>query len=172
MTPLITTPDEHWVRHAMEMARCAEADGEVPVGAVLVRDGELVGAGWNRPIGSHDPAAHAEVVALRAAGEVLGNYRLNGSTLYVTLEPCLMCVGVIVHARVARLVYGASDPKSGMVDTLCRGFRAARSEPPPGSHHRGAGRCLRRAVEKFLPQPAGLAPACRAILQAAPGESS
>jgi len=130
MTPLITTPDEHWMRHAMEMGRCAEADGEVPVGAVLVLDGELVAAGWNRPIGSHDPAAHAEVVALRAAGEVLGNYRLNGSTLYVTLEPCLMCVGVIVHARVARLVYGAPDPKSGMVDTLCRGFEL------PGLNHR------------------------------------
>jgi tRNA(adenine34) deaminase len=122
--------DEHWMQQAVELAKRAEAAGEVPVGAVLVLDGELLAGGWNQPIGTHDPAAHAEVVALRAAGESQGNYRLTGSTLYVTLEPCLMCVGAIVHARVARLVYGASDPKSGVVNTLCQGFDL------PGLNHR------------------------------------
>jgi tRNA(adenine34) deaminase len=122
--------DEYWMRHALALAERAESAGEVPVGAVLLLDGKLVAEGWNRPIGSHDPAAHAEVVALRVAGESLGNYRLTGSTLYVTLEPCLMCVGAIVHARVARLVYGASDPKSGFVNTLCQGFEL------PGLNHR------------------------------------
>lgn len=122
--------DERWMRHAIGLAERAEAAGEVPVGAILVRDGKLVAEGWNQPIGTHDPAAHAEVMALRAAGQVLGNYRLTGSSLYVTLEPCLMCVGAIVHARVARVVYGASDPKSGVVNTLCRGFEL------PGLNHR------------------------------------
>jgi tRNA(adenine34) deaminase len=122
--------DEDWMRHALDLGGRAEAAGEVPVGAVLVRDGKLVAEGWNRPIGNHDPTAHAEVVALRAAGEAVGNYRLTGSILYVTLEPCLMCVGAIVHARVARLVYGAADPKSGVVDTLCQGFSL------PGLNHR------------------------------------
>jgi tRNA(adenine34) deaminase len=122
--------DEHWMQHALQLAERAEAAGEVPVGAVLVCAGELLGEGWNRPIGCHDPTAHAEVMALRAAGERLGNYRLTGSTLYVTLEPCLMCVGAIVHARVARLVYGATDPKSGVVNTLCKGFDL------PGLNHR------------------------------------
>jgi len=122
--------DERWMRHAIELGRHAESAGEVPVGAVLVLDDKLLAEGWNRPVGTHDPAAHAEVVALRAAGGALGNYRVNGSTLYVTLEPCLMCVGAIVHARVARVVYGAADPKSGVVNTLCRGFDL------PGLNHR------------------------------------
>ena len=128
--PAIESDDERWMQHALMLAERAEASGEVPVGAVLVRDGEPVAEGWNRPIGTHDPAAHAEVMALRAAGANLGNYRLNGVTLYVTLEPCLMCVGAIVHARVARLVYGATDPKSGFVDTLCKGF-----DLPGLNHH-------------------------------------
>jgi tRNA(adenine34) deaminase len=126
----IDSDDDRWMRHAMKLAQRAEADGEVPVGAVLVLNGELVAEGWNRPIGMHDPAAHAEIMALRAGGERLGNYRLTGSTLYVTLEPCLMCVGAIVHARVMRLVYGTADPKSGVVDTLCQGFAL------PGLNHR------------------------------------
>jgi tRNA(adenine34) deaminase len=130
LIPVISETDERWMRHALELAERAEAAGEVPVGAVLVLNGELVAEGWNRPIGTHDPAAHAEVVALRAAGARLGNYRLTGSTLYVTLEPCLMCVGAIVHARVARLVYGATDPKSGVVNTLCQGF-----DLPGMNHH-------------------------------------
>jgi tRNA(adenine34) deaminase len=107
--------DELWMRRALELAAQGERQDEVPVGAVLVIDDAAIGEGWNQPIGRHDPTAHAEIVALRAAGERLGNYRLTGSTLYVTLEPCLMCVGAIVHARVARLVFGAGDPKIGAV---------------------------------------------------------
>lgn len=110
---------------ALALAGKAESAGEVPVGAVLVQDDQLVAEGWNQPIGGHDPTAHAEVVALRAAGVSLGNYRLAGTTLYVTLEPCLMCVGAIVHARVERLVFGAPDPKSGAVTSLYRGFELA-----------------------------------------------
>jgi len=101
------------MRRALELARCGEVEGEVPVGAVVVVDGEIVGEGWNRPIGSHDPTAHAEVVALRAAAAHLKNYRLPGSTLYVTLEPCPMCAGAIVHARVDRVVFATADPRSG-----------------------------------------------------------
>lgn len=105
--------DIHWMQHALALARCAEADGEVPVGALVVQEGRVLGEGWNRPIYEHDPTAHAEIVALRAAAHQLRNYRLSGSTLYVTLEPCLMCAGAIVHARVERLVFGAYDVKRG-----------------------------------------------------------
>lgn len=105
--------DEHWMRRALALAREAEAHGEVPVGAVLVRDGEVIGEGRNGPIEASDPTAHAEIRALREAADRAGNYRLPGSTLYVTLEPCPMCVGAIVHARVERVVFGASDPKTG-----------------------------------------------------------
>lgn len=105
--------DIHWMQHALALARCGEADGEVPVGAVLVRGGEVLGEGWNRPITDNDPTAHAEIVALRAAARQAGNYRLPGTTLYVTLEPCLMCTGAMVHARVERVVFGAYDPKRG-----------------------------------------------------------
>jgi tRNA(adenine34) deaminase len=101
------------MHRALELAHRAQELGEVPVGAVLVMDDEIVGEGWNQPIASHDPTAHAEVVALREAGRKVANYRLPGSTLYVTLEPCIMCVGAIIHARVARLVFGARDPKTG-----------------------------------------------------------
>ncbi len=94
--------DVEWMRRALDLARQAEQAGEVPVGAVVVRDGELIGEGWNRPIGTHDPTAHAEIVALRKAAELISNYRLTGATLYVTLEPCPMCAGAIVHARLAR----------------------------------------------------------------------
>ena len=96
--------DTYWMEQALERARRAEAEGEVPVGAVLVKEGELVGEGWNRPIASCDPTAHAEIQALRDASERLGNYRLPGTTLYVTLEPCPMCVGAMIHARVERVV--------------------------------------------------------------------
>jgi len=109
--------DQRWMAHALMLAEHAEAEGEVPVGAVLVKDGELLAEGWNRPIGLHDPTAHAEVVALRAAGSTLANYRLCDTTLYVTLEPCVMCVGAIAHARVERLVFGAPDPKRGAVES-------------------------------------------------------
>lgn len=109
----VSDEDARWMGRALELAGRAEAAGEVPVGAVVVRDGEVLGEGWNRPIGDTDPTAHAEIVALRAAAGSAGNYRLPGSTLYVTLEPCPMCVGAMVHARVARLVFGASDPRTG-----------------------------------------------------------
>lgn len=110
--------DDKWMREALSLARQAEAAGEVPVGAVLVKDGALVGSGWNQPIGAHDPTAHAEVMAMRAGAQKFGNYRLTGTTLYVTLEPCAMCAGALVHARVARLVYGAADPKTGAAGSV------------------------------------------------------
>ncbi|MFN3593737.1 MAG: tRNA adenosine(34) deaminase TadA [Thiobacillaceae bacterium] len=110
--------DEHFMRLALAQARLARAAGEVPVGAVVVREGEVIGAGWNQPIRAHDPSAHAEIMALRAAGHRLGNYRLPGSTLYVTLEPCAMCSGAIFHARIARVVYGAPDPKTGTAGSV------------------------------------------------------
>ena len=105
--------DEHWMQHALELARKAEVAGEVPVGAVIVFNGELIAEGWNQPIRSSDPTAHAEIMALRAAGRELGNYRLLDTELYVTLEPCPMCVGAMLHARVKRVIYAATDPKTG-----------------------------------------------------------
>jgi tRNA(adenine34) deaminase len=111
---------ETFMRRALDEARRAEAQGEVPIGAVLVAAGEVVASGFNQPIGAGDPTAHAEVVALRAGARALANYRLTGTTLYVTLEPCLMCVGAIVHARVSTLVYGAADLKGGAVHSILR----------------------------------------------------
>lgn len=108
--------DEHWMIHALQLADKAEEQGEVPVGAVLVRDGEVLAEGWNQTICSHDPTAHAEIEALRKAARKLENYRLPETTLYVTLEPCPMCVGAMIHARVDRVVYGAHDPKTGAVE--------------------------------------------------------
>ena len=105
--------DQAFMLAALEQAREAQAAGEVPVGAVVVKDGEIIGAGFNAPISRHDPAAHAEILALRDAAKRLGNYRLPDCVLYVTLEPCAMCVGAMLHARIARLVYGAADPKTG-----------------------------------------------------------
>ncbi|ENY71388.1 tRNA adenosine(34) deaminase TadA [Aeromonas diversa] len=105
--------DEQWMRHAMMLATRAEAIGEVPVGAVVVLGEEVIGEGWNQSITTHDACAHAEVMALRAAGERVGNYRLVGAELFVTLEPCCMCAGALIHSRVARVVYGASDLKTG-----------------------------------------------------------
>jgi tRNA(adenine34) deaminase len=119
--------DERFMRRALALARHAEDAGEVPVGAVVVQDGEVIGEGWNQPIVSNDPTAHAEIVALRAAAARVKNYRLPGSTLYVTLEPCIMCAGAIVHARVARVVYGAPDPKNGAGGSV---FNLMRSAPP------------------------------------------
>ena len=106
------------MRHALELAERAREAGEVPVGAVLVLGDRIVAEGWNRPIGTHDPTAHAEIIALRAAGPVLENYRLIDTTLYVTLEPCVMCMGAISHARVRRIVYGATDPKRGAAGSI------------------------------------------------------
>ena len=106
------------MREALTLAAEAGAAGEVPVGAVVVRDGRVIGRGFNRPVTSNDPSAHAEIVALREAAAALGNYRLPGCELYVTLEPCAMCVGAMVHARLARVVYGARDPKTGACGSI------------------------------------------------------
>ncbi|MDQ2068695.1 tRNA adenosine(34) deaminase TadA [Natronospira bacteriovora] len=106
------------MQHALKLARHAEAAGEVPVGSVIVQDGEVIGEGWNAPISLHDPTAHAEIAALRAAAARQGNYRLGGATLYVTLEPCSMCAGAIIHARIARVVFGAADPKTGAAGSV------------------------------------------------------
>jgi tRNA(adenine34) deaminase len=114
----LNATDEHFMRRALALARDAEAAGEVPVGAVIVRDGAIVAEGWNQPIRAHDPSAHAEMIALRAAGQALGTYRLTDTTLYVTLEPCAMCAGAMVHARVRRLVFGATDPRAGAAGSV------------------------------------------------------
>jgi tRNA(adenine34) deaminase len=103
--------DEGFMRRALELARRAEEEGEVPIGALVALDGKVIGEGWNRPIAALDPTAHAEIQAMRAAAARLGNYRLTGAHLYVTLEPCDMCVGAMFHARIGRVVYGATDPK-------------------------------------------------------------
>jgi len=105
--------DEYWMRRALQLAQYAQSKGEVPVGALLIKDNILIAEGWNQPISSNDPTAHAEIVALREAARRLGNYRLVDTELYVTLEPCIMCTGALMHARVKRLVYGAKDPKGG-----------------------------------------------------------
>lgn len=105
--------DEQWMAHALSLAKQAELQGEVPVGAVIVRDDTILGEGWNKPIVSNDPTAHAEIQALRAACNQADNYRLPGATLYITLEPCIMCAGAIVHARIERVVFATSEPKTG-----------------------------------------------------------
>lgn len=110
--------DEFWMRHALTLARRAWKEGEVPVGAVLVHEGRVIGEGWNRPIGHHDPTAHAEIMAIRQGGKILENYRLLNTTLYVTLEPCVMCAGAMVHSRIGRLVFGARDVKTGAAGSL------------------------------------------------------
>ena len=118
--------DTRWMRRALELAARAEAEGEVPIGAVVVSEGVIVGEGWNRPIATHDPTAHAEMIALRAAAARIGNYRLTGAVLYVTLEPCAMCAGAMVHARLARVVYGAADPKAGAAGSVFDLLRSPR----------------------------------------------
>jgi tRNA(adenine34) deaminase len=110
---MIRTSDSEFMRRALLLAQKAAEEGEVPVGALLVLDNEVIGEGWNRPISSHDPTAHAEIVALRAGAAALSNYRLGAATLYATLEPCVMCIGAVLTARVARLVFGAWDAKAG-----------------------------------------------------------
>jgi len=136
------------MRRALDLAHTAERDGEVPVGAVIVLDGVVVGEGWNQPIGAHDPTAHAEIVAIRAAARQLRNYRLTGTTLYVTIEPCQMCVGAMVHARVARVVFGALEPKAGALES------AMRAHEHPSLNHRMAA------------SGGVLEAECRAVLQA------
>ncbi|ACS86550.1 tRNA adenosine(34) deaminase TadA [Musicola paradisiaca] len=124
--------DEYWMRHALILAQRAWDEGEVPVGAVLVQGGKVIGEGWNRPIGQHDPTAHAEMMALRQGGRVLQNYRLLDTTLYITLEPCIMCAGAMVHSRISRLVYGAADAKTGAAGSLVDILRH------PGMNHQVA----------------------------------
>lgn len=115
---LTTGPDELWMEEALRAAQRALEAGEVPVGAVVVREGRIIGRGWNRNIGDSDPTAHAEIVALREAAAALGNHRLEDCDLFATIEPCSMCAGAVVHARIKRLVYGADDPKAGAVQSV------------------------------------------------------
>jgi tRNA(adenine34) deaminase len=153
--------DGAYMALALLEARKAWAAGEVPVGAVVVKDGEVVAAGFNQPIGRHDPTAHAEIVALRAAAEKLGNYRLPGCELYVTLEPCAMCSGAMMHARLARVVYAATDPKTGVcgsvLDLFAREELNHHTEVVGGVLADEAGAMLkgffaeRRAARKALP---------------------
>lgn len=112
---IFSAEDMHWMSYALQLAAKGEAIGEVPVGAVIVQNEKIIGEGFNQPISSHDPTAHAEIIALRQAAELVQNYRLVGSTIYVTLEPCTMCVGALVHARVARLIFGTAETKAGAV---------------------------------------------------------
>src|SRR5215510_8345148 len=117
--------DESFMRIALELACQARQRGEVPVGAVVVLDGTVIGEGFNQPISAHDPTAHAEIVAIRNAAASVGNYRLTGAELYVTIEPCQMCVGAMVHARIARVVYGAPEPRAGAIESAMRAHEHA-----------------------------------------------
>ena len=121
--------DAYWMKQALALAQKAWVQGEVPVGAILVLDDEVIGQGWNRPITRHDPPAHAEILALQQGGQIVQNYRLLNATLYVTLEPCVMCAGAMVHSRIKRLVYGASDLKTGAAGSLLDVLRH------PGMNH-------------------------------------
>jgi tRNA(adenine34) deaminase len=118
--------DESFMRVALELAEQAGASGEVPVGAVVVNAGEIVGRGYNHPISAHDPTAHAEIAAMRDAAQRIGNYRLTGCELYVTLEPCVMCAGAILHARISRVIFGARDPKTGACGSVVDLFAESR----------------------------------------------
>ena len=128
--PVNESIDEQMMGEALALARMAFEAGEVPIGAVVVLDGQIVGRGYNQPISSGDPTAHAEVVAIREAARTLNNYRLTGTTLYVTIEPCLMCVGSFVHARIGTVVYGAPEPRTGALESTVRGAEL------PGHNHR------------------------------------
>ena len=122
MSQVVDVNDELCMAQALELARASQAAGEIPVGAVVVKDGAVIGRGHNQPISSRDPTAHAEIVALRDAAERIGNYRLAGCSLYVTLEPCAMCAGAIMHARIGRVIFGATDPKSGACGSVVNLF--------------------------------------------------
>ena len=140
--------DERYMQMALRLAARAAELGEVPVGAVLVLNGEAVGHGYNRPVSAHDPTAHAEIEALRQAAQRLGNYRLPGTALYVTLEPCVMCVGALMHARVARVVFGASDPKTGACGSVVDLF----GEPRLNHHAQVSSGVLGEACAALLRQ--------------------
>jgi tRNA(adenine34) deaminase len=142
----MTMTDTDFMQVALELAAQAAAAGEVPVGAVVVKDGEIIGRGSNAPIGLHDPTAHAEIQAMRGAAQHLGNYRLVGCSLYVTLEPCAMCSGAIQHARIARLVYGASDPKTG----ACGSVVNLMNEPKLNHHTEVTGGVMDEACGAIL----------------------
>jgi tRNA(adenine34) deaminase len=158
--------DAAFMQLALEQAQQAWDLGEVPVGAVVVKDGEVIAVGCNQPIGKHDPTAHAEIVALRAAAEKLGNYRLPGCELYVTLEPCVMCSGAMMHARLARVVYGATDPKTGACGSVLNLF-----EQEQLNHHTGivggvmAEECGAMLKNFFAARRAALAASKRATLE-------
>lgn len=159
---------DDFMKLALEQAQYAWDLGEVPVGAVVVKDGVVIATGYNQPIGKHDPTAHAEIVALRAAAEVLGNYRLPGCELYVTLEPCVMCSGAMMHARVAKIVYGAPDPKTGACGSVVNLF-----EQEQLNHHAQvtggvlADACADLLKRFFAARRAQVAAARRAALEAA-----
>lgn len=142
------TLDENFMRAALDLAREAGLAGEVPVGAVVVRDGEIIGRGYNRPIGTHDPTSHAEINALRDAAARLANYRLLDCTLYVTLEPCAMCAGAMMHARISRVVYGAPDPKTGACGSVADLF----ANPQLNHHATVAGGVLGEEAGALLQQ--------------------
>jgi tRNA(adenine34) deaminase len=145
------------MRVALDLATQAEARGEVPVGAVVVKDGEIVGRGYNHPISAHDPTAHAEIVAMRDAAQRLGNYRLGGCELYVTLEPCAMCAGAMLHSRIARVIFGAADPKTGACGSVIDLFAEARlnhhAQVTPGVRASEAGAMLQRFFAARRRQP-------------------
>ncbi|GAB1411741.1 MAG: tRNA adenosine(34) deaminase TadA [Burkholderiales bacterium] len=142
----MTSADDTFMQAALDLAREGGSIGEVPVGAVVVKDGEIVGRGFNAPISRHDPTAHAEIVALRDAAQRLGNYRLPGCDLYVTLEPCVMCSGAIIHARIARVIYGANDPKTGACGSVVDLF----AEPRLNFHAEVTGGVLAEACGALL----------------------
>lgn len=123
MEQCFSEQDHQWMERALALATRAQNENEVPVGAVLVLNGEMIAEGWNCPIAAVDPTAHAENVALRAGAKSIGNYRLLETTLYVTLEPCLMCTGALIQARIKRLVFGANDPKAGAIHSICQGLK-------------------------------------------------
>ena len=138
--------DTDYMRHALQLAGDARHAGEVPVGAVVVKDGEIIGRGFNAPISRHDPSAHAEMMALRDAAQRIGNYRLVGCEMFVTLEPCVMCVGATFHARIARVVYGAKEPKTGAAGSVFNLF----TEPRLNHHARIEGGLLAEECGKVL----------------------
>jgi len=150
--------DQKWMEHALMLAERSREEGEVPVGAVLVKNNKLIAEGWNQPIDKHDATAHAEIMAIREAGRVLSNYRLPDTTLYVTLEPCTMCAGAIIHARIANMVYGAPDPRTGSagsaVDVFAGDYHNHRVKVEGGVMQTECGRILkdffreRRATKK------------------------
>ena len=143
---MVETHDAAFMQEALRLAAEAAAGGEVPVGAVVVKDGAVIGRGFNQPIGAHDPTAHAEIVALREAAKHLGNYRLVDCTLYVTLEPCTMCVGAMLHARLARVVWGAAEPKGG----ACGSVVNLPNEPKLNHHAEFTGGVLADASREIL----------------------